>query len=256
MLEDNNNSKSEMSGFCQNILNGLTTPIVQGIGNELEDRRFLFAGDASFKAKMKHIQQEDALEKYRKDLADGIKENPYAERLQNYVSASMSKKKNNNDQPAQDSIDTRFSQLVRLAYSLFATGGEHGEFVEIIKHLTPYDVMLLIYISGKKYRPIATISPKGAKPRFRNLISEDTDTYPADEQERVVKNLRRLKLIRIDYSHPYKDESLYEPFRGTKEYKNCQTAKGHRTGEAKLRKGKIHLTFLCMKFLGACKRLT
>ena len=263
-MSDGFKLKIEVPEVLEDQAKALTMPLAENAGTTLGDLWYLAMGWASQLAAKKRVKHSVALEQYKRELEEKLNAIPEERRIEPNTQVALNALVDSQSCVEEETLREMFANLIVAACDADKANAVHPAFSGIIKQLAPIDAELLQVFRNENDLPIVGMKLVGDGQHweiYSNVFLANTAKYPPLVQASTVACWSMLGLIDVRYDVQFADQSMYDEFLATEEYRElAKTEKLYVAGteveyevkNAELSKGKLILTAFGQRFLKVC----
>ncbi len=263
-MSDEKKIKIELPDALEEPAKALTMPLATNAGTTMGDLWFLAMGGISQAAAKRRAKYALELDKYKKDLEKKLNDIPVENRIEPNTQVVLNALADSQSCVEEETLREMFANLIAAACDADKANAVHPAFSGIIKQLAPIDAELLQVFRNENDLPIVGMKLVGDGQHweiYSNVFLTNTAKYPPLVQASTVACWSMLGLIDVRYDVQFADQSMYDEFLATEEYRElAKTEKLYVAGteveyevkNAELSKGKLILTAFGQRFLKVC----
>lgn len=241
-------------------LNKLLVPPASAIGSTLQDVWELVFGGFGTYVDKKRAQRLHNLTEFKESLESkvaAIPEDQLCEPALAIVGPALEASKYYFEEPE---LREMFANLISASMDSAKVSSVQPCFTEIIKQLTPLDAQNLTCLRNAEYKsfPLAEYRRVGKEDSrfailFTNVFLSNPLERSVTKQAISITSLSRFGLVETSYMSRFADDSYYQAFYETEEYRSLlDTISKDPANELHVNRGQIHLTPLGEAFISVC----
>lgn len=222
-MSNDNTSIIEIPESVDNAIKNATDKPTQSIGEILNDLLFLIFGDIHNKSEMRRMRYTAGLEKFKKELNDNINQIPTERLLEPNTRLVLSSLDASKYTVEEENLRKMFARLISKSMDSEYSNYVHPSFVTIIKDMSPLDAENLALFKENESLPIVNYKINFNNNQFvhirKNVFVSNPNNTNLAIQSTSITMLSRFGLIMVNYNEQLTDDSFYDGFGETDEYK-------------------------------------
>lgn len=261
-MSEKSNSLINLPDSVDKAINNLTDYPTKNMGQTFGDIWYLVFGGISHAADKKRMKYAADLEKYHKELNEGINNIPEDKRVEPSMQVTAQALENSKYCVSSEILRQMFVKLITGTMHKDLEPHVHPSFPEILKQLSENDAQVLKMMKGHGNAsfPVANIGlqamenniPKGFTIIFQDIPAKLSENLSSIQCAISISSLARAGLLHTSYTKYKNDDSAYNPIRSDPAYLQVEQMCKYIQNEVYFQKGLCELTNLGHEFIQAC----